>query len=55
MPDGLVGFFQGHQMLVWQLAVAMSLAVGLYLIGVWRARQLIAVIELWRIERIASK
>ena len=54
MPDGLVAAFRDHQMLVWQLAGAMTVAVGLYLIGVWRARQLIAVIELWRIERTSS-
>jgi len=54
MPDGLIALFREHQALVWQLAAAMTLAVGVYLIGVWRARQLVAVLELWRIERLIA-
>ncbi|MCS6625283.1 hypothetical protein N0B44_20435 [Roseibacterium beibuensis] len=54
MPDGLIAVFRDHQSTIWQLAAVMTLAVGAYLIGVWRARQLLAVIELWRIERRLS-
>ena len=54
IPNGLVAVFQDHLALVWQLAALMTLAVGVYLIGVWRARQLLAVLELWRIERLAA-
>lgn len=51
MPEGLVATFQTQQMLIWQLAGAFTVGVGVYLMGVWRARQLTAVLELWRIER----
>ena len=51
MPDGLILLFQENQALVWQLGAVLTAGVGVYLIGVWRARQLLAVLELWRVER----
>ena len=51
MPDGLVRIFHTHQLLVWQMGAALTGAVAIYLMGVWRARQVLAVLELWRIER----
>ncbi len=52
MPEGLIEMFHANQMPIWQLAGAFTVGVGVYLVGLWRARQLMAVLELWRIERL---
>jgi len=52
MPEGLIEMFRANQIGIWQLAGAFTVGAGVYLVGVWRARQLMAVLELWRIERL---
>ena len=54
MPDGLIRMFSENQTFVWQAAGVVTFGAAVYLVGVWRARQLMAVLELWRIERSQS-
>lgn len=51
MPDDLVRLFAQQQLAVLILVGAMTFGALVYLVGMWRARQLLAVMELWRIER----
>ena len=51
MPNDLIRVFSEQQQAVMILVVALTVGAVVYLVGMWRARQLLAVIELWRIER----
>lgn len=51
MPQGVINLFMENQRLVLYLTATLVLGAGIYLVGLWRARQLMSVLELWRIER----
>ena len=54
MPESLIEQFHAHQVFVWQMVGALTFGISVYMIGLWRARQLVSVLELWRLERKAS-
>lgn len=51
IPDSLIATFHANQFAFWYMASVLTVVAGVYLVGVWRARQLVSVLELWRIER----
>lgn len=51
MPNDLIRLFSEQQRGVMILVSALTVGALVYLVGMWRARQLISVLELWRIER----
>ncbi|GAA0636323.1 hypothetical protein [Brevundimonas lenta] len=51
MPDSLIATFRDHHELVLNLVAMLTIGAAIYMIGLWRARQLVAVLELWRLER----
>ena len=51
MPEGLIEHFRRQQVAVAIFAGMCTFGVAAYLLGVWRARQIVSVLELWRLER----
>lgn len=51
MPEGLVALAMKNQFMAWYLVCILTVGALIYLVGLWRARQLTGVLELWRIER----
>lgn len=54
MPEGLIATVRANPILVWYVGGLLALGALVYLVGLWRARQLVSVLELWRIERPAG-
>lgn len=52
-PDGVLAHFQKNSGMALYLAGVLTVGAGVYLIGLWRARQLVSVLDLWRLERPA--
>ena len=55
MPDNLIAAFKANQFAFWYMLAVLTIVAGVYLVGLWRARQLMSVLELWRIERGRSR
>ena len=53
MPDNLIAAFKANQFAFWYMLSILTAVAAVYLVGLWRARQLVSVLELWRIERAA--
>lgn len=51
MPEGLIDHFEQQRVPVAIFAAGCTLGVAAYLLGVWRARQMVSVLDLWRLER----
>ena len=51
MPESLVALAMKNQFMAWYLVCILTVGALIYLVGLWRARQLTGVLELWRIER----
>lgn len=51
MPDELVLAFKADSFIFLYLAAILTVCALVYMIGLWRARQVVSVIELWGIER----
>lgn len=54
MPEGLLQHFREQQVSVAIFAGMFTFGAAAYLVGVWRARQLVSVLDLWRLERGAA-
>ena len=53
MPENLIAAFKANQFAFWYMLSILTAVAAVYLVGLWRARQLVSVLELWRIERAA--
>lgn len=51
MPGNLIAAFKANQFAFWYMLSILTFVAAVYLVGLWRARQLVSVLELWRIER----